>query len=306
MSSFSQGYGRWAGSAEVFDGQGRFLGNGADNRHVQNLGGGRTRIDVSFVGPFKHSGHYVIDDRGDHRLYQGPANIGYAEVLSDSLVDAKAYWPALGLTQRFMLMVLPGGDVQLSLAHMQRGEEVLYVVVGQNDRVPDVGLAPPPSLVSGTSYDLAGDPTAGRGSALLHRAGRWRGALTTLGADRAPLATVEYAERVRVGPSVAEGSAGELVVEIEGGAFIAEHHSVTLRSNGRQAWTPAGESFAGSYSLSGGRALSGHFYHLDTHVRVWRREIVSHDGSRKALLHCFYRGDARIGAQFGVLEFSAA
>ncbi|MBL8046128.1 MAG: hypothetical protein JNL09_06280, partial [Anaerolineales bacterium] len=48
MTNSFQGFGRWAGTAEVFSGEGRFLGNGADNRHVQDLGGGRTRIDVSF------------------------------------------------------------------------------------------------------------------------------------------------------------------------------------------------------------------------------------------------------------------
>ena len=54
---FKQGIGRWAGNAEVFDSKGCFLGNGADYRNVQPLENGRVRIDVSFVGPFKHSGH---------------------------------------------------------------------------------------------------------------------------------------------------------------------------------------------------------------------------------------------------------
>ena len=161
---FTQGVGRWAGNAEVFDSQGCFLGDGSDYRNVQALAGGRVRIDVSFVGPFKHSGHYFIQNEGDHRLYQGPANVGYAETLSDSLVDANAYWSTLGLSQRFFLMVLPDGQTQLSLAQMARGEQLLYVVVGENHRVPEGEGPAQPVLVSGTAYDLADDPTAGRGS----------------------------------------------------------------------------------------------------------------------------------------------
>ena len=154
---FTQGIGRWAGNAEVFDSFGRFLGNGSDYRNVQQLDGGRVRIDVSFVGPFKHSGHYFIQQEDDHRLYEGPANIGYAETLNENLVDANAYWSALGLSQRFFLMTVDG-DLQLSLAQMSRGEHMMYVVVGQNDRVPDSSPNPQPTLKSGTHYDLQDDP----------------------------------------------------------------------------------------------------------------------------------------------------
>ncbi len=154
---FKQGMGRWAGNAEVFDTYGHFLGNGSDYRNVQSLDNGRVRIDVSFVGPFKHSGHYFIQQEDDHRLYEGPANIGYAETLSENLVDANAYWPALGLSQRFFLMTVDG-DLQLSLAQMSRGEHMMYVVVGQNDRVPDSSPNPQPTLTSGTHYDLQNDP----------------------------------------------------------------------------------------------------------------------------------------------------
>jgi hypothetical protein len=125
QGGFSQGIGRWVGTAEIFSGEGRFLGNGADTRHVQQLGDGQVRIDVAFVGPFKHAGHYIIEDHQDHRLYQGPANVGYAEALGSGLVDANAYWPALGLSQRLLLMVLPDGNTQLSLALLSRGEHLL-------------------------------------------------------------------------------------------------------------------------------------------------------------------------------------
>ena len=146
---FKQGLGRWAGNAEVFDSKGAFLGNGSDYRNVQSLPEGRVRIDVSFVGPFKHSGHYFIQQKEDHRLYEGPANIGYAETLSENLVDANAYWSALGLSQRFFLMIVDG-NLQLSLAQMSRGEHMMYVVVGQNDRVPEDTPVPQPTVVSGT------------------------------------------------------------------------------------------------------------------------------------------------------------
>lgn len=293
MNNF-QGFGRWAGTAEVFSGEGRFLGNGADNRHVQDLGGGRTRIDVSFVGPFKHAGHYFIQDNGDHRLYQGPANVGYAETLAENLVDAHAYWAALGLSQRFFLMVL--GEVQLSLALMTRGEQLIYAVVGQNDRVPEGAASPLPSLVSGTSYDLADDPQAGRGELFLHRAGKWSGELTVLGEQRQPVGKRPYAE------TVTPVNEKQFNVTLAGG-FAQETRTVSLCTNGWQAWSLPEQTLAGSYSLYGGRAASGTFQLLEAGLRVWRREVVTHDGTQKALVRHWFRGSERVGIDFGVLKF---
>ncbi len=297
MTGFSKGMGRWAGTAEVFSGDGRFLGNGADTRHVHPSDDGRVRIDVSFVGPFKHAGHYFIQDNADHRLYQGPANVGYAETLSDSVVEAHAYWPALGLSQRFFLTVLPDGNTQLSLALLSRGEHVLYVVVGQNDRVSDATFHPP-ALISGTSFDLASDPSAGRGALLLHRPGEWTGELTVLDGKRQRLSADRYTEALEV------ANHNTLNVKIEGG-FVPTEQAFQLRTTGWHAWTLPNQPIAGSYSLSGGRALSGHLHHLGAGLRVWRREVVTHDGGRKAVLHVWYRGGERVGIQFGVLQFQA-
>lgn len=294
MSSF-QGFGRWAGTAEVFSGEGRFLGNGADNRHVQDLGGGRTRIDVSFVGPFKHAGHYFIQDNGDHRLYQGPANVGYAETLAENLVDAHAYWAALGLSQRFFLMVL--GNVQLSLALMARGEQLIYAVVGQNDRVPEGAASPLPSLVSGTSYDLAADPQAGRSELFLHRAGKWGGELAVLDGQRQNLGMRPYTETVE------PVSEKHFNITLAGG-FAEETRTVSLCTNGWQAWSLPEQALAGSYSLYGGRAASGTFQLLEAGLRVWWREVVTHDGTQKALVRHWFRGGERVGVDFGVLQFT--
>jgi hypothetical protein len=296
-ASFSRGVGRWAGNAEVFDGNGRFLGNGADYRHVQVLGDGRVRIDVSFVGPFKHSGHYFIREEAGHRLYEGPANIGYAETLSENLVDANAYWPALGLSQRFFLMVVDG-DLQLSLAQMSRGEHLLYVVVGQNERVPDDAVNPQPTLVSGTHYDLQDDPTAGRGVILLHRAGCWQGELRGLDADGRSLGVAAYTERVM------PGDPGRLSVSVAGGHFDPTPRQLDLLTDGRRAWATATSAVVGSYSLDGGRAASGQLYHRDAHLRCWLRSVVTLDGRRKAVVQHWYRGGRRVGTQFGVLDFS--
>jgi len=293
---FSAGIGRWAGSAEVYSGEGRFLGNGADTRHVQDMGDGRIRIDVSFVGPFKAAGHYFIRDYGDYRVYEGPINVGYAETLGTGLVDANAYWAAVGLTQRFFLMVLPDGNTQLSLALMSRGEQLIYTVVGQNDRVPDSDTAPPPSLISGTSYDFQNDPTAGRDSMYLHRSGTWSGELTLLDGDKQPQGTTHYRE------GISQTSADELSVAVEGSGFATSAGQYHLKTNGWQAWTPPGE-IVGSYNLCGGRALSGTFHHLNDNLRVWRREVVAHDGTQKGVVHIWYKGGERVGIQYGLLEF---
>ena len=34
--------------------------------------------------------------------------------------------------------------------------------------------------------------------------------------------------------------------------------------------------------------------------------MVSHDGALEAVLHTWYRGGARVGVQFGVLQFEGA
>jgi hypothetical protein len=295
-SQFTQGIGRWAGNAEVFDSAGHFLGNGSDYRNVQSLAEGRVRIDVSFVGPFKHSGHYFIQQEDDHRLYEGPANIGYAETLSENLVDANAYWPALGLSQRFFLMIVDG-NLQLSLAQMSRGEHMLYVVVGQNDRVPADSPNPQPTVVSGNHVDLQDDPTSGRGEILLQRPGKWSGDLTALDADRKKLGTFTYTEKI----SAAQGRTFD--VEISGGSFDAVTRKSTLTTNQWQSWATDSSDVVGSYSLSGGRALSGQFYHRTAQLRCWRRDVVTLDGTRKAVVQHWYRGGQRIGTQFGILNF---
>lgn len=290
----SQFIGRWAGSAEVYDGYGRFLGNGADYRQVQPLADGRIRIDVSFLGPFKHSSHYFIQPQDDHRLYEGPANIGYAETLSDSLVDANAYWPALGLSQRFFLINV-GDNLQLSLAQMARGEHLLYVIVGQNDRVPDGDAPAQPTVVSGTHFDLQDDPAAGRPAVWLHWPGQWRGELTALDENRRPLGQFAYSQTIT--------ASALLEMRTEGGAFDAAARRAVFTTNGWQAWATADSEVVGSYSLSGGRALSGQFYYRESHLRCWRREVAALDGSRKAVVEHWYRGGQRVGVQFGVLEF---
>jgi len=286
--SFSKGVGNWLGTAEVYDGAGRFLGNAQDRRHVQREeAAGRVRIDLSFVGPFKFAGHYTIADHGSHRIYEGPANVGYAEALADDLVDAHCYWSGIGLSQRFFLMVLPDGETQMSLALLSRGERLRYVVVGEYEKRDDPdGL--PPALLTGASIDLEDDPAGGRGAVLLHRSGLWRGVLR----DAAGHA-VDYTESVAQTP---EG----LAVTIDGGTASG---SMSLRTDDWQANTRPESDFAGSYSLSGGRALAGTFHHLASGRRIWRREVVAHDGSRKAVLHRAFVGSQPADLLHGVLEF---
>ncbi|MEM7114538.1 MAG: hypothetical protein AAF614_19030 [Chloroflexota bacterium] len=292
---FTQGIGRWIGAAEVYDGNGRFVGNATDQRHVQReAGANRVRIDLSFIGPMKFAGHYIIEDHIDYRLYQGPANTGYAETLAENLIDANAYWPITGLTQRFFLMVLPDGNRQMSLALMSRGEKLIYVVVGEYNRVDEShrGL---PDLVNGIAYDLADDPAAGRSEILLHRPGTWRGELATLDRDLVRQEATQYVEMV-------EADKDNLQVAIAGAAFAPDLQTMRLKTNGWEAWSKAGD-LVGSYSMSGGRALSGNFHYLQQGRRVWRREVVSHDGTLKAVVHVWYRGAERVGVQFGVLGF---
>jgi len=69
------------------------------------------------------------------------------------------------------------------------------------------------------------------------------------------------------------------------------------------AWSDLGET-VGSYSLYGGRALAGTLHHVPSGSRVWRREVSTSDGLTKAILHIWYRGGRRVGAQQGSLQFT--
>ncbi len=297
-TGFTKAAGKWAGTAEVYDGNGRFVGNATDRRHVQKqVDDNRIRIDLSFVGPLKFAGHYFIEDHQDFRLYQGPANTGFAETLSENLIDANAYWPVTGLTQRFFLMILPDNNRQMSLALMSRGEKLIYVIIGEYQRIQD-DTQSIPALVNGTAYDLYDDPAGGHREILLHRPGQWQGDLSTLNCRLEKSGLTRYVESVSP-----EGQ--RLQVRISGSGFVPEPVAMTLKTNQREAWSEPG-NLVGSYSLSGGRALSGHFHYLQEQLRVWRREVVSHDGNMKAVLHTWFRGGERVGVQFGVLNFEEA
>ena len=325
-SSFRQGEGRWQGGAEVYDAQGRFTGEGHDSRVVRrDLGDGTVEVEVRFDGPFRLSGRYVIADRGDHRRYLGPLNHGYAEAFGDGLVDANNYWPDIGLSQRFFMMVLPGGRTQLSLALLSRGEHAAYTVVGEYSRASGAG---PPSgadqstgvvpsggadTSSGADRSSAGDPSSGAGAdeegagdrgggaagALLERPGTWSGALHLIDAAGDDLGATGYVERV-------EATEGErtLAVSVAGTGFAGDA-AFAFSSDGHRHWTGGG-AVVGSESLWGGRAVAGTLLFGDDGLRLWRREVARRDGSCKGVLHCWYRGGSRVGVAHGTLDFAPA
>ena len=296
--SFSQGVGEWIGAAEVYDADGRFAGMGRDTRTVKaDDQAGRVTVEVEFDGPFSLSGVYTIADHGSHRTYEGPLNIGYAEALGEGLVAAHNYWPDLGLSQRFFLMVLPGGTRQLSLALLSRGDRLQWTVVGEYQRQIDPSGPEPPPVAEMDPQVLRDDPTAGRGELLLLRPGRWSGQLHRLDAKYTPTGAADYAEAVAV-------KDGSWEVELSG-ADYSSGLSFPLLSDGWTAWTPEGD-LMGSGSLSGGRGFSGQLHLLSGGLRVWRREVVSRDGSMKAVLHIWYQGEQRLGAAYGALDFEPA
>ncbi|MGI9622776.1 MAG: hypothetical protein ACR2PK_08065 [Acidimicrobiales bacterium] len=298
--SFSKGVGQWIGAAEVYDAAGEFAGNGTDTRTVEaDDGQGAVTVNVTFSGPFSLAGQYTISDQKTHRLYQGPLNYGYADALGEGLVAAHNYWPDHGLSQRFFLMVLPDGSRQLSLALLSRGESLRWTVVGEYQRQTDPASPEPPPVVPIDPIVVAGDPTAGRGAILLHRPGRWVGELVVLNGAGESVGSTRYAEMV----SQDDNDDG-VRVELSGIGPVADT-SFSMSTDGWSAWTPPGD-VVGSCSLSGGRGLSGSFLHHAEALRVWRREVVSQDGTLKGVVHIWYQGEERIGVVHGVLDFEPA
>ncbi len=301
-NSFQRGEGRWRGSAEVYDSQGKYAGQGRDARVVRrDLGSGIVEVDVSFEGPFSLSGSYRISDRGDHRRYEGPLNYGYGEALGEGLIDANNYWPDLGLSQRFWLMVMPGGETQLSLALLSRGEQTAYTVVGEYHRSPgdsdaqDQPRETPDDDGAGESPHSQPDaPDAPAGPLAL--TGTWAGTLNLLDEHLAPVGQSSYSERT------AQDEHGRLSVSLRNSGFAPDAESV-LSFDEWGLWC-AGGNVTGSASTWGGRALAGQFLFVKEGLRLWRREVATRSGGLKGVLHAWYRGGRRIGAAYGALEFT--
>ena len=311
--SFRRGLGEWVGAAEAYGADGRFAGMGRDTRTVRaDDHAGRVTVNVSFEGPFSLSGAYTIADHGSHRTYEGPLNVGFAEVLGDGLVASHNYWPSLGLSQRFFLMVLPGGDHQLSLALLSRGDQLRWTVVGEYRRQAGAAAAtrddpatPPREAGPIDPSQVRDDPTTGRGELLLLRPGQWSGTLHRLGPDLQPSGTVDCSETVAPDAREPPAPSGRSMAVKMSGLGFAPDASFALASDGWTAWTLPGE-VAGSAVLSGGRGLSGQFHHDRASCRVWRREVASLDGATKAVLHIWYRGEQRLGAMYGTMTFDPA
>ncbi len=300
-ASFAKGLGEWVGAAEVYDYSGRFAGMGYDKRTVKaDDQNGSVTVAVSFDGPFSLAGEYTILDRGHYRLYQGPLNLGYAETLDEGLVAAHNYWPSLGLSQRFFLFVLPDGSTQLSLALLSRGEQLHWTVVGEYQRQVDVYSSVPLGVPLLDPAVVGDDPNGGRSEALLLREGQWTGNLQHCDNNLLPTLATEFVENVKV--TNAHESTKLVAATQLSGLGLAPDVEFDLNVERTLLWSGAG-ALCGSAMLSGGRALSGQFHHRATGLRLWRREVACVDGTKKAVLHVWYRGDNRLGASYGILDF---
>ena len=290
------GIGKWQGTAEVYGANGRFVSNAMDQRFARTVDEtGRVRLDLAFIGPLKFAGHYTILDQGAHRIYEGPANTGFAEPVGLNAIDANGYWPSTGLSQRFFLAKLPSGDKQLHFSLMSRGEQPLYTIVSESHLVPDDGSATVPGLVSGIGHDIVNDPAAGRAEVLLHRSGTWTGTVKSFDGNLQPRGEVAIEERISPRENGLDWSLR--------GSLAPDDLKVSFNTDQWMGWSDFGDT-VGSYSLYGGRALAGNLNQIASGLRVWRREVCTNDGLIKAIMHIWYRGGQRIGAQQGFLNFT--
>ncbi len=295
--SFSAGVGEWFGQSEVYDPTGRFLGYGRDQRNVQrDPDTGIVTIDVTFSGPFELAGSYTIADHGTYRVYQGPLNYGRAEPIGDNAVTAHNYWPDLGLSQRFALVVAQDQRTQLSLAVISRGEKLRYLVVGESHRRLDEDDIEP-VFADTDPAGVAEDLNAGRGAALLHRRGSWSGQLVTCDGDLNPVGTTPYTETVT--------AAGDSLDLAWSGLHFAADATASFSVEGNSRFSPA-HDVVGSGTLAGGRAVSSQLLFMSNERRLWSREIARADGSAKAVIHQWFEGERRIGAAVGHANFESS
>ena len=118
-----------------------------------------------------------------------------------------------------------------------------------------------------------------------------------LGADLADAGTTSYVE-------TAEATDTGLAIGLAGLHFANDAtYDLTTSTDGTQAWTPPGD-VVGSFSISGGRGQSGNVLHHTEELRVWKREVASLDGTMKAVLHTWYRGEQRVGVAYGTLTYA--
>lgn len=262
--SFAAGAGQWVGSAKVYDAEGNVAGPGKDQRTITQNPDGSTTVDVSFDGPFSFAGTYRIESVGSQRRYLGPLNLGAAESVGDNVVEAHNYWHGLGLSQRFLLAIAPEGDAQFSLATLSSGEQLVWVVIGENRR-PDAPEPPEPLTNS------------------LTRPGRWVG----------DLPSGRYFEELNADGSATVSAPSGVVALNE-----ADSKATSLWTTGED---PA--RLSGSATLIAGRALSGSFILPCEGLHLSRREVASADGSRKAIVHRWSRGSETIALVAGVVRF---
>lgn len=292
MELLSQGIGNWTGISEVYDGSGMFIGNASDQRHIKKNDDETYTVTVNIFGPLMINGDYKIRIASDHHSYLGNTHYGYAEQSNNELLASNNYWAKWGLSESSFVIVSPEIHSQLSLSLLKRGEQLIYMLIGEYyDNQTSVQLPP----AEGTPFDRHNDPTAGRGTHLLHRAGTWSGQVTVMDGDLQPMGRAHYTENVRTHQD-------QLMVTTEGGGFTPMKRSFRMTSNGWQAWTAPGD-VVGSYSIAGGRALIGSFHYVGADRRIWRREVSTADGQHKAILHYIYHGDKRVGIQYGMLSF---
>jgi len=292
MELLSQGIGNWTGISEVYDGQGKFIGNASDQRTIVQNDDETYTVSVDIFGPLMVKGQYTIRIASDHHSHLGQANYGYAEQNNNELLASNNYWAQWGLSESSFVLVSSKTHSQLSLSLLKRGEQLLYTLVGEyHDEATPVQV---PTAV-GTPLDRHNDPNAGRSQHLLHRAGTWSGEVTVIDENLSPMGRAHYTENMRVHQE-------QLMITTEGGGFTPMKRSFRMRTNGWQAWSDPGD-VVGSYNIVGGRAMTGSFHYVGADRRIWRREVASADGQHKAILHYIYHGDKRVGVQYGLLSF---
>ena len=166
-------------------------------------------------------------------------------------------------------MVLPNKSTQISLALMSRGERLQYAIIGEYNKVLVNPEATPEELPLSPIAQQSDEEISHRHQQrMIHREGTWTGKVKVLDRHLNEAGYREITEQVHI-KNVPTATVDQQMIHIKltGSSFLHTNTQYTMCTDHELAWSTEGDT-VGSYSLYGGRALSGHLHDLKSEIHL--------------------------------------